>query len=80
MPSDNEKSANSGGSGTGLNKTPTDDDSVAYLSEGLIASDGSHISFISVHSLDPETIGDPPEDEFIDQGHQEKVCGGGGGG
>jgi hypothetical protein len=77
MPSDNEKSANSGGSGTGLDKTPTDEDSVASLGEGLIASDGSHLGSISAHSLNPESIGDPPEDKFIDQGHQEGVGMGG---
>jgi|FrelakmetLWP11LW_1041352.scaffolds.fasta_scaffold92518_1 hypothetical protein len=77
MPSDNEKSANSGGFGTGLDETPTDEDSVASLGEGLVASDGSHLGSISAHSLDPESIGDPPEDEFIDQGHQEGVGGGG---
>jgi hypothetical protein len=76
MPSDNEKSANSGGSGTGLIKTPTDEDSVASIREGLVASDGSHLGSISAHSLDPESIGDPPEDEFIDQGNQEGVAGG----
>jgi hypothetical protein len=68
MPSDNEKSANSGGSGTGLVETPTDEDSVASLGEGLIASNGSHLGSISAHSLDPESIGDSPEDEFVDQG------------
>jgi hypothetical protein len=77
MPSDNEKSANSGGFGTGLDKTPTDEDSVAFLREGLVASDGSHFGSISAHSLDPESIGDPPEDEFIDQGHQVGVGRGG---
>jgi hypothetical protein len=77
MHSDNEKSANSGRSGTGLVETPTDENSVASLGEGLIASDGSHLGSISAHSLNPESIGDPLEDEFIDQGHQEGVSGGG---
>ncbi len=77
MPSDNEKSANSGGSGTGLVETPTDEDFVALLEEGLVASDGSHLGSISAHCLDPESIGDPPEDGFLDQGHQEGVGGGG---
>ncbi len=77
MPSDNEKSANSGGFGTGLDETPTDEDSGASLGEGLVASDRSHLGSISAHSLDPESIGDPPEDAFIDQGQQE---GGGEGG
>ena len=77
MPSDNEESANSGAFGTDLDETPTDEDSVASLGEGLVASDGSHLGSISAHSLDPESIGDPPEDEFIDQGHQEGVGGGG---
>jgi hypothetical protein len=63
MSSDNEKSANSGGSSTGLVDTPTDEDSVASLGEGLVASDGSHLGSISVHSLNPESIGDPPEDK-----------------
>ncbi len=53
MSSDNEKSANSGGFGTGLDETPTDEDSVASLGEGLVASDGSHLGSISAHSLDP---------------------------
>jgi hypothetical protein len=77
IPSDNENSANSGGSGTGLVKTPTDEDSVASFGEGLVASDGSHLGSISAHSLDSESIGDPPEDKFIDQGHQEGVDEGG---
>jgi hypothetical protein len=61
-----EKSANSGGFGTGLDETPRDEDSEAFLGEGLVASDGSHLGSISGHSLDPESIGDPPEDKFID--------------
>jgi hypothetical protein len=77
MPSDNEKSVNSGGFGTGLDETPTVEDSVASLGEGLVASDGSHLGSISAHSFDPESIGDPPEDKVIDQGHQEGVGGGG---
>ncbi len=77
MPSDNEKSANSGGFGTGLNKTPTYEDSVASLGEGLVVSGGSNLGSISAHSLYPESIGDPPEDGFIDQGNQEGVGGGG---
>ncbi len=59
IPSDNEKSANSGASGTGLDETPTDEDSVASLSEELVASDGRHLGSISAHSLNPESIGDP---------------------
>ncbi len=76
MPSDNEKSANSGGSGTGLVETLTDEDSVTSLGEGLVSSDGSHLYSISVHSLDPVIIGDPPMYEFIVQGHQDGVGGG----
>jgi hypothetical protein len=48
---------------------------VLSLREGLIPSDGSHLGSISAESIDPESIGDSPEDEFVDHIQQE---GGGG--
>jgi hypothetical protein len=75
MPSDNDEPAYSAGRVLDPAKTPRDEDSVASLREGLIPSDGSHLGSISAESIDPESIRDPPVDEFVDHAQQE---GGGG--
>jgi hypothetical protein len=75
MPSDNDEPAYSAGGDLDPAETPRDEDSVASLREGLILSDGSHLGSISAESIDPESIGNPPEDEFVDHAQQE---GGGG--
>jgi hypothetical protein len=76
MYSDNDETANLGGYGAGLLETPTNEDSVDSLDDGLILSDVSHFGSISAHSLDLDSIEDTPEAGFVDQTHQE---GGGGG-
>jgi hypothetical protein len=76
MYSDNNETTNLGGYGAGLLETPTNEDSVDSLDDGLMASDVSHFGSISAHSLDLDSIEDPPEAGFVDQTHQE---GGGGG-
>ncbi len=75
MPSDNNKPAYSAGAGLDPAETPRDEDSVASLREGLIPSDGSHLGSLSAKSINPESIGDPPEDEFVDHTQQEGEVG-----
>ncbi len=48
---------------------------MASLREGLVPSDASHLGSISVESIDPESIGDPPKDKFVD--HTQKKGAGG---
>jgi hypothetical protein len=76
MYSDNNETANLGGYGTGLLETPTNEDSVDSLDDGLVVSDVSHFGSISAHSLDLDSIEDPPKAGFVDQTHQEGEGGG----
>ncbi len=71
MPSDNNEPAYSAGGYFDLAKTPTDEDSVASLREGLVPTDASHLGSISAESISPESIGDPPKDKFVDHTQQE---------
>ncbi len=75
MPSDNEEPAYSAGGDFDPAETPTDEDSVGSLREGLVPSDASHLGSISAESIDPESIGDPPKEKFVNHTQQE---GGGG--
>ncbi len=71
MPSDNNEPAYSAGGDFDPAETPRDEDSVASLREGLVPSVASHLASISVESIDPESIGDPLEDKFVDHTQQE---------
>jgi len=72
MSSDNDASALSDGSNGGVNENSTDQDSVVSCSDGLVPSHGSHMDSVSADSVDPDSIGDPLKDGFVDQPQQER--------
>ena len=71
MDSGQNVTANLGGTGAGLLESPSDEDSVGSCDDALLASDQSHFGSISVHSLDPDSIEDTPDDPFGDQLQQD---------
>ena len=75
MSSDNVASALSDGSDGGVNEDSTDQDSVLSCSDGLVLSDGSHTGSVLADSIDPDSIGDPLADGFVDQPQQERGWG-----
>ena len=77
MSSDNDVSDASAGSHGDVHENSTDQDSVTSGSDGLVPSDGSHnMGFISVDSIDSDSITDPLADGFVDKPQQVR-CGGG---
>jgi hypothetical protein len=75
VPSDNNEPAYSAGGDFDPAETPTDENSVASLREGLVPSDASHLGSILAEFIDPENIGDPPKDKFVDRTQQEGAGG-----
>ena len=76
MSLDNDTSALLAGSDGGVNENSTDQDSMVSCSDGLVPSDGSHMGSVSADSIDPDSIGDPLADGFVDQPQQERWGGG----
>jgi hypothetical protein len=75
MSSDNNKLALLAGSDCDGDENPTDQYSVGSCLEGLVLSDGSHLVYVSVDSIDPDSIADPLVDGLLDQAQQERAGG-----
>jgi hypothetical protein len=72
MSSDNDALALSAGSDSGVHENSTAQDSMVTCSDRLVLSDGSHMGSISADAIDPDSIGDPLVDVFVDQPQQER--------